>query len=202
MSKTILITGNAGQGKTTIAANVATVLARFGHTTLLLNADPITPKLHYHFGIQVPNSKKHRHSSGLRIQFKCTDQDKEPTDAETALIDVPAHDYKWYKTGNPTIIVTKPDFPSILETLKLTQHIPNIKGIIINCAEYDNYELSPGNIQHFLNQPIIGVIPYEKGMREALKTGHPLVELHPNSATTTILKKIAANLMNQQYHTT
>lgn len=197
MNETILITGNAGQGKTTIAANLATALARFGIPTFLGNADETTSKLHYHFGIQIPNGKTYSHTSGLQIKFT----NAQPQEQMMNIIDVPTYNQKWYNTGYPTIIVTKPDFPSVIEAFKLTKHISNVKGIIINQAEHDNYELSPGNINHFTSKTIIGVVPQDKAMREAIKLGHPLTDLYPHSKTTTIIKKIAANLINQQYQT-
>ena len=199
MSEAILITGNAGQGKTTVAANLATVMARFGHPTLLANADKLTPKLHYHFGIQIPNGVVYSHASGLEAKFSCIDQ--LPNGSRLKIVDVPTYDLKWYKTGHPTIIVTKPDFPSILDALKLKKTIPNVIGLILNQAENDAYELTPGNIQHFTGLPIIGVVPYENTVRQSTKLGHPVTDLHPDKPITTVIKKIAANLMNQEYYT-
>ena len=198
MSETIIVTGNAGQGKTTIAANIATVLARFGMPTFLANADERTPKLHYHFGIQIPNGTEYSHSSGLSVRFK---PKPELPKGKIRVVDAPTYDNTWYNTEYPAVIVTKPDYPSIIEALKLKKHIKNVKGVIINKAEHDGYELSPGNINHFLDLPVIGVVPYDKSMREALKKGHPLTELKPNEQTATILRRIAANLINQEYKT-
>lgn len=201
MSEVLLITGNAGQGKTTIAANIATTLARFGNPTILVNADKLTPKLHYHFGIQIPNGRLYSHASGLQMRFKSTEPEQIAYTEHTTIVDVPTYSHRYYQSGHPTVIVTKPDFPSVLETLKLIKSIQNVKGVIINEAENDGYELSAGNIHHFLQKPVLGVIPRETSMREALKKGQPVTELHPDKQTTTVMKKIAANLINQQYHT-
>lgn len=48
MSKTFLVTGNGGQGKTTIASNLAIALRTLGCDVLLVDANMVTPKLCYH----------------------------------------------------------------------------------------------------------------------------------------------------------
>lgn len=222
MSNVILITGNSGQGKTTFAANLAHALRINGNEVLLVDADSNTPKLCYHFQILPQRTIQdvllnrytikealYQHPDGLKILFSSLATIKAPhpskllqefkKTANIIIIDVPTNDTAWYESGEPTILVSQPDFPSIMETQKLRKKILNVQGLVINRANNDKYELSPQNINQLTNLQIIGTIPEEKCMREALKLGYTLIESHPESRTTTIIKQIAAKTTNQEY---
>ncbi len=47
----VISSGKPLEGKTTVAANLATVAATMGHRVLLVDSDLRSPKLHHHFGI-------------------------------------------------------------------------------------------------------------------------------------------------------
>ena len=63
----------------------------------------------------------------------------------------------------------------------------------------DGIDLSPGNIQQLVSNPILGIIPEEPAMREALRHGFSLIEFHPELKASIVLKQIAAKLMNLEY---
>ena len=222
MSNVFLITGNAGQGKTTFAANLACALRINGHDVLLADGDSKTPKLCYHFKILPQKTMQdvitkrikakdaiYIHPGGLKMLFSALTpvQASHPStiieelrkQADIVIIDVPSYDTTWYETNQSTIIVTQPDFPSIMEAHKVRKSIPNIYGVVINRVHNDQNELSAGNINQLTNFPIMGIIPEERYMREALKLGYTLVESHPELQTSTIFRQIAAKLMNQEY---
>lgn len=222
MSNVFLITGNAGQGKTTTAANLARALRLNGHDVLVVDGDTKTPKLCYHFKILpqkttqdiiIGNAKAkdaiYLHPGGLKMMFSSLTPTKTAHPsiilhelkklANVVIIDVPTYDKTWYETNEPAIIVTQPDFPSIMEAHKLRKQIPNSHGVIVNRVHNDQFELSPGNIRQLTNFTILGLIQEEKYMREALKHGYTLVESHPELETSTIFRQVAAKLMNQEY---
>ncbi|MBW3019356.1 hypothetical protein KY329_04195 [Candidatus Woesearchaeota archaeon] len=222
--KIILVSGNAGQGKTTVAANIATVLSMYCPRVILVDSDLLTPKLSYHFGVLKPKrtlqqvlqngvnlkDAAYSHPAGLEIIFSGSGsgaahpsvalKDLETANAIT-IVDVPFYDLKWYGTGYPTVLVTEPDLPSVVELTKMAQKIPNVKGVIVNKAQGDKTELSPGNIAEFTNHAVLGVVPFEQKMKEALKNGYPIVDWEPESKISHMLREIAANLINQQYKT-
>ncbi len=222
-SNVFLITGNAGQGKTTIATNIAMALAQYGHDTLLLDSDLRTPKINFHFGKNLPERSiqdvladrikleeaVYQHPSGLKILFSSPAQHmiEHPSKllkdikrlANIIIIDTPTYDLEWYKQNLQSVLVTHSDFPSVLEIIKLTKHLPKTQGIIINNAKSEHYELSPGNVNSITNKKIIGVLMAEKQIKATHKIGEPIVESHADLATTKTIRAIAANLMNQNY---
>ncbi len=217
-----LISGNAGQGKTTIAKNIAFALRNFGFDVLLVDADLKTPKLGHHVGMPIANKTiqdvllGHRplkdaiytRPSGLKLllsslaQIDCPHPSKLLPElkrlAQLVIIDIPTNDKLWYAAKEPTVLVTQPDFPSILEVQKLSKHA-NVHSIIINRMHNDGVDLSPGNIQQLLTKPILGIIPEEPAMREALRHGYSIIEFHPELKASIVLKQIAAKLMNLEY---
>lgn len=213
--KTVLITGNAGQGKTTISANLATALALYNPEVLLVDADNLTPKMHHHFGIVQPQKTlkdlekgmdieeiSYQHPSGLKVVFNTTHrQNKEIQSEKMTIIDTPGYDARLYNKGYPTILVTMPDFPSVLEVTKMAQIIPHVLGVIINKAENDGTEMSAANIQEFTGHNVLGVVPRDRMVKEALKEGYPVVDWEPQSKAATALKQISAKLMNGKHST-
>lgn len=223
MSNVYLITGNAGQGKTTVATNVAMALAQYGYDTLLLDSDLRTPKIGYHFGKNLPEKTiqdvltgkikleeaVYQHPTGLKIIFSSPSQHtiKHPSQllseikkiAKVIIVDAPTYDLEWYKQGLKSVLVTHSDFPSVLEIIKLTKHLPKTEGIIINNAKGEHYELSPGNINSITNKKIIGLLIAENQIKSTHKTGNPIVESHSDLQITKTIRTIAANLMNQNY---
>ena len=222
MNKVILVSGNAGQGKTTIAKNIAFALRNFSFDVLLVDGDTKTPKLGHHVGMPLANktiqdvlrgfrSLKdaiYQRPSGLKLLLSgLVDVDVPHPSvllpelrrlADVVVIDVPTNDKKWYDTKCETVIVTQPDFPSALDAKKLCK-CANVSYVVINRMHDDGIDLSPGNVQEVLGKPILGVVPSEIAMREALRHGYSIIEFHPELQASIVLKQIAARLMNLDY---
>lgn len=194
----ILVSGVAGCGTTTVTANIAMAMTKFGVRTKILNGDLLTPKLHYHFGLfNKPLDKEYQYH-GLKLSLG--NNSVENLNKEGLhLIDVPQYGMNWYKTEKPTIVVTTPDLPSVVDTLKLLKTIPNVRGIVINKAVNDDNELSSGNIREFLGCEILGEIKRDRKIMESIKAGFPYIEMFPDDKISLTFKQIAAKLMNQDY---
>lgn len=221
-SNVFLISGNAGQGKTTIAKNIAFAIRSFGFDVLLVDADLKTPKLGHHVGTPLVTKSiqevllgrrslqdaVYERSSGLKLllsslaEIDCPHPSKLLPElkrlAKVVIIDVPTLDKQWYATKEPTLLVTQPDFPSILEIKKL-EKLANVHGIIINRMHDDGIDLSIGNMQQLITKSMLGIIPDEPIMREALRHGYSLIEFHPELKASIALKQLAAKLMNLEY---
>lgn len=221
-SKVFLISGNAGQGKTTIAKNIAFALRAFGFDVLLVDADLRTPKLGYHIGTPLASKSIqevllgrrslkdaiYERPSGLKVvlsslaEIDCPHPSKLLPElkklASVIIIDVPTNDRQWFSTKESCIFVSQPDFPSILEVQKTCKYA-NVHGVVVNRAHNDGVDLSPGNIQQLLNRQILGVVPAETFMRDALRHGYSIIEFHPELKASIVLKQIAARLMNLEY---
>jgi septum site-determining protein MinD len=222
VNKVILVSGNAGQGKTTVAKNVAFALRNFGFDVLLVDGDMKTPKLGHHVGMPLANKTiqevllgmrslsdaVYRRPSGLKLLLSSLVELDVPHPstllpqlkklADIVIIDVPTNDKKWYETKCETIIVTQPDFPSVLEAKKLFK-CANVSHVVINRTHNDNIDLSQGNVEELLSKSVLGVIPAEAAMREALRHGYSIIEFHPELKVSISLKQIAARLMNLDY---
>jgi len=222
VSNVFLVSGNAGQGKTTVAKNIAFALRSFGFDVLLVDGDMKTPKLSHHVGMPLANktiqdvllgvrSLKdaiYLRPSGLKLLLSGLSDVVVPHPskllpelkklADVIIIDVPTHDKLWYDTNCETLIIVQPDFPSVLDAQKLCK-IANVRGVIVNRMHKDAIDLSVGNIQELLTKPVIGVIPAEMAMREALRHGYSVIEFHPELKASIALKQIAAKLMNLEY---
>ncbi|VVB81621.1 Iron-sulfur cluster carrier protein [uncultured archaeon] len=221
-NKVFLVSGNAGQGKTTVAKNLAFCLKSFGFDVLLVDADVKTPKLGYHVGMPLAErtiqdvllgvrkleDAVYHSRSGLKLLLSSLNVVNVPHPsvllsqlrklADIVIIDVPAYDHKWYRPDCDLLLVTQPDFPSALETQKLSRG-SKVLGLVINRMHSDNVDLSEGNIHQLLSMPVLGVIPEEPHMREALRHGYSIVEYHPELKASNVLKQIAAKLMNLEY---
>ncbi len=222
MNKVILVSGNSGQGKTTLAKNIAFSLRNFGFDVLLVDGDMKTPKLGHHVGMPLANKTiqdvllgfrslndaVYQRPSGLKLLLSGLAEVEVPHPsvllpqlkklADVVIIDVPTHDKKWYETGCETVIVTQPDFPSVLEAKKLFK-FAKVSHVVINRMHDDGVDLSQGNVEELLSRSVLGVIPEEPAMREALRHGYPIIEFHPELKASISLKQIAARLMNLDY---
>jgi len=222
VNKIFLVSGNAGQGKTTVAKNLAFALRGFGFEVLLVDSDLKTPKLGHHTGIPLANKSIqdvllgirslndsiYQKPSGLNLLLSGLTEVKTPHPSTLlpqlrkfpgiVIIDTPTNDQQWYETKCDTLLVTQPDFPSVLEVQKLSKHT-NTHSIIINRMHDDGIDLSLGNIQQIISSKISGVVPEETKIREALRHGYSIVEFHPEFRISIVLKQIAAKLMNLEY---
>lgn len=194
----------------------------FGFDVLLVDADLKTPKLGHHVGIPLAvksiqdvllghyslKDAVYERPSGLKLllsslaEIDCPHPSKLLPElkrlAKVVIIDVPTNDKQWYATKEQALLVSQPDFPSILE-LKKMEKLANVHGIIINRSHHDGIDLSPGNMQQLLAKPILGMVPEEPIMREALRHGYSLIEFHPELKASIVLKQLAAKLMNLEY---
>ncbi len=222
VNKVFLVSGNAGQGKTTVAKNIAFVLRNFGFDVLLVDGDTKTPNLGFHVGMPLAGktiqdvllgqlSLKeaiYQKSSGLKLLLSSLAEidTAHPSTllpelrklADVIVIDTPTYDLAWYKTNCETILVTQPDFPSVLNVQKLSKHV-KLHGIVVNRAHNDGIDLSLANIQQLLSKSVLGFVPEEPAVREALRHGYSIVEFHPELPASLCLKQIAAKLMNLEY---
>lgn len=221
VSDVFLVTGNAGQGKTTVAVNLAVALRSFGFDVLLVDACLQTPRVGHQLGMPLVGRTMQRVldgscslrdavytlPSGLRVVFSGLSGPvvSHPAKllpelkalAQVVIVDVPSFDDRWYVAGEKTLLVCHPDFPSALEAGNLAKQA-SVAGVVLNRVHNDGVGLSPGNVQQVVG-PVIGVVPEERGVREALRAGYSLLQFKPDANASVVLKQIAANLMKVEY---
>ncbi|MBL7059250.1 cell division ATPase MinD [Candidatus Pacearchaeota archaeon] len=101
------------------------------------------------------------------------------------------------------IVVTNPEMPAITDALKaikmgLEKKKP-IKGIIITKVRKNKFELQPETVKEMLESPILGMIPDDICVQQALNEKDAVVHTHPSSNAARAYKEIAANLLDIKY---
>ncbi len=101
------------------------------------------------------------------------------------------------------IVVTNPEMPAITDALKaikmgLERNKP-IKGIIITKVRKNKFELQPETVKEMLEAPILGMIPDDLCVQEALNEKDAVVHTHPSSNAARAYKEIAASLLDIAY---
>lgn len=101
------------------------------------------------------------------------------------------------------IIVTNPEMPAItdaLKTIKLVEEMKKpIRGVIITRVRKNNTEMQPETVKEMLEIPILGMVPDDINIQEALSMKGPVVHTHPKSKSSRAYKEIAAKLLNINY---
>lgn len=101
------------------------------------------------------------------------------------------------------IIVTNPEMPAItdaLKTIKLSEEMgKKVLGVVLTRTRPNNMDIALKNIETILEKPILGIIPEDKAVREALVKRDAVVYTHPKSGAAVAYKKLAANLIGQDY---
>ncbi len=107
------------------------------------------------------------------------------------------------ESGDEMIIVTNPEIPAVTDALKTAKVIEQmgkrIRGVIITRVQGAKSEMPIANIKEMLELPILGVIPEDGKVQEALVMKDALVHTHPNSKAARAYKRIAAKIAGVNY---
>lgn len=89
------------------------------------------------------------------------------------------------EAGEEIIVVTNPEMPAVTDALKAVKVArdlgKDVKGIIVTRFKNKRYEMPLSSIKSMLEAPIIGVIPEDKAVKEALNQRDAVVHTHPRS---------------------
>ncbi len=101
------------------------------------------------------------------------------------------------------IIVTNPEIAAITDALKTVKvaeqmRIP-IMGTIVTRVRRDRIEMQPETVREMLEVPILGMIPEDIAVKEAINRKDAVVNTHPGSKPSRAYKEIAAKIMNIEY---
>lgn len=83
------------------------------------------------------------------------------------------------------IVVTNPEMPAVTDSLKAVkvarERGKDVRGVIVTRHKNAKYELPLSSIKSMLETNIIGVIPEDKAVKEALNRRDAVVHTHPRS---------------------
>ncbi len=101
------------------------------------------------------------------------------------------------------LIITNPELAAVTDALKTIKVVEDYKkkvlGVVVTKKSNLKTEMSIRNIELLLEKPVIGIIPEDKAIKESQAAKDPVVYSHPYSHSAIAYKKLAADLINQQY---
>jgi septum site-determining protein MinD len=107
------------------------------------------------------------------------------------------------KATGEIILVTTPDLTAVTDCLKsarLAKELgAKVIGVVATKVNESDYEITLENIETILETPVIGVIPYDTNLLEAQHNKYPVVYTHKNSHSSIGFKKLAANIIGEEY---
>ena len=101
------------------------------------------------------------------------------------------------------IVVTSPDYPTLSTTMRAvklaTQKKTPITGLILNKVRGKKFELSIDEIEEATGVPVIGVLPDDINVQEAIANTTAVASYKPMSNASIEIRKVAAALIGQEY---
>ena len=107
------------------------------------------------------------------------------------------------KIADELILVSNPEMPAItdaLKTVKLAEQLKKeVRGVIMTRVKRNGIELSPETVKDMLEISVIGMIPEDISIQEALGKKDAVVHTHPKSKSARAYKEIASEIANVPY---
>jgi len=107
-----------------------------------------------------------------------------------------------YESSDEVIIVTNPEMPSVTDALKAVKVAKEmgkeVKGVIVTRYRNKPYEMSLQSISSMLESPIIGVVPEDDSVKEAVNLRDAVIHTHPSSKVAKKYNEIAAKILGKE----
>lgn len=104
--------------------------------------------------------------------------------------------------GEEIIVVTNPELPAVTDALKAVKIARNnnkdVKGIIVTRHKSAKYEMPLSSIKSMLESPIVGVIPEDVNVKNALTKRDAVIHTHPRSKVSKKYLEIACKVDGSQ----
>ena len=102
------------------------------------------------------------------------------------------------EAADEIIIVTNPEMPAVTDALKAVkvarQMGKEINGVVVTRHRSANYEMPLSSIRSMLEAQIIGVVPEDKAVKEALNLRDAVCHTHPRSKVSKKYLEIACKV--------
>jgi septum site-determining protein MinD len=104
------------------------------------------------------------------------------------------------------IIVTNPEMPAVTDALKAVKVARDkgkeVRGVVVTRHKNAKYEMPLSSIKSMLEAQIIGVIPEDKAVKEALNLRDAVVHTHPRSKVSKkyadIARKVSGEIIEKE----
>ena len=104
--------------------------------------------------------------------------------------------------ADEVIIITNPEMPAVtdaLKTAKIAEQMgKKILGVIVTRVKGRNSEMSLENIKEMLELPILGVVPEDEKISEALSLRNAVLTTHPSSKSARSYQMIASKILGRE----
>jgi len=105
------------------------------------------------------------------------------------------------EAADDVIIVTNPEMPSVtdaLKTIRVSEDLgKSVIGAIVTRARKTRGAMTIKSIKEMLEVPVLGIVPEDNNMQEALALKNAIFFTHPNSKASKSYRKIAAKLVGK-----
>lgn len=104
--------------------------------------------------------------------------------------------------SDEVILVANPNILSVtdaLKTIKLAEEMKKyVRGVILTRVRNDENEMSAKNIVEMLEVPILGIVPEDNAVPEALNRKNAVVYTRPRSKAARAYKDVAAKILGKR----
>jgi len=105
--------------------------------------------------------------------------------------------------ADEVVIVTNPEIPSVadaLKTVKVAEQLgKDILGVVVTRVKGTKSEMPLENIEDMLELPILGIVPEDESVQEALVMKDAVLHTHPKSKASRAYRQIAAKIAGINY---
>jgi len=105
--------------------------------------------------------------------------------------------------SDDVLIITNPELPAVtdaLKTIKLAEDSgKNILGVVLT-RKKGKVEMRPEAVERLLDKPIIGMIPEDMKIKEALIKQDAVINVYPKSESAIAYKRLAAGLIGEKFY--
>lgn len=100
------------------------------------------------------------------------------------------------------LIVTNPEMPAVTDALKAVRVAKDmgkdVRGVIVTRYTGASYEMSLNAIKSMLEVPVIGIIPEDKSVKEAVTRRDAVTHTHPRSKASKKYREIAGKILGKE----
>ena len=100
------------------------------------------------------------------------------------------------------IIVTNPEMPAVTDALKAVKVAKDkgkeVNGVIVTRCKNANYEMPLSSVKSMLECQIIGVVPEDKAIKEAMNRRDAVIHTHPKSKSARSYIEIARKVNGEK----
>ncbi|MBI5391887.1 AAA family ATPase [Candidatus Woesearchaeota archaeon] len=105
--------------------------------------------------------------------------------------------------ADEVLVVTNPELPAVtdaLKTIKFCQELgKKIMGVVVTKTNVKNADMSIMDIEEILEMPVLEIIPEDRAIKFAQAQKDAVIHTDPKSAAAVQYKKLASNLIGEEY---